>query len=105
MNKRLFYHYFVFLNTVLLLSLVYLELSFLRKTVFRHLLSAADCYDRYIKKNWNPQRRYNVMYLMACAPSEDSDQTAHSRSLICPPDEDLDPWLFIECQTKTVIRQ
>ena len=39
-----------------------------------------------------PQREKT--YLLTCAPNEDSDQTAHSRSLIslrCPHEESLHP--------------
>ena len=36
------------------------------------------------------------MFLQICAPNEESDQHAHSRSLIsprCPHEETLHPWL------------
>ena len=37
------------------------------------------------------------MYLLTCAPNEDSNQPVHPRSLIslrCPHEETLHPWLF-----------
>ena len=45
---------------------------FMTKAIIVTLSQQINLYDRQRQK----------MYLLACAPSEDSDQTAHSRSLI-----------------------
>ena len=50
----------------------------------------------------------SISYNIAYAPSEDSDQPAHSRNLIgvfCrPPEYALDIWLHTECPAETLIR-
>ena len=39
---------------------------------------------------------------IACAPSEDSDQS--NQILYCPRKDALDPWLSKECSLKTLVR-
>ena len=64
-----------------------------------------NCHHPGHKETFEPQ--LTKAYFPTCAPNKDSNQTAHSRSLIslcCPHENTLHHWLFKLCPMKILIR-